>query len=383
MVRSPPHDDGGLKKGPWTPEEDRKLLEYVEKHGRGSWQRIPKLAGLNRCGKSCRLRWTNYLRPDIKRGKFTEEEEQKIIHLHSLLGNNFSNRPTYNYLLPRRWSSMATKLPGRTDNEIKNYWNTHLKKKLLRMGIDPVTHQPTTTTANLSLLAGLSTLLSPAAAGGTASHLDNALKLVQVDVAHLLRLQLVQNLFQVLSSGGGGSSSSSISATTSNVNLIDLFGSPPRANLQSSSVAAMTSNSNLAMLSQLLTKNGGSLLQPVTEPSFSMEEEADASRTEEASMEISNGGSSSSSFPPPPPANASNSTPSLVSSSFSSEMIKNTDLLESNNNNNKNNNIYADNNNSQPIFDAWDSIKLDNLDNDFGWKEIIEEMTWPDAPFQG
>nr|GEV57659.1 homeodomain-like protein [Tanacetum cinerariifolium] len=85
---------------------------------------------LQRCGKSCRLRWTNYLRPDIKRGKFSKEEEDLILHLHSVLGN--------------KWSTIAARLPGRTDNEIKNYWNTHMKKKLLHMGIDPTTHQPRT-----------------------------------------------------------------------------------------------------------------------------------------------------------------------------------------------------------------------------------------------
>ncbi|KAB5560993.1 hypothetical protein DKX38_005950 [Salix brachista] len=83
---------------------------------------------LQRCGKSCRLRWTNYLRSDINRGKFSQQEEQTIIQLHALLGN--------------RWSAIATHLPKRTDNEIKNYWNTHLKKRLAKMGIDPVTHKP-------------------------------------------------------------------------------------------------------------------------------------------------------------------------------------------------------------------------------------------------
>nr|CCU64178.1 ScMYB26 protein [Saccharum hybrid cultivar Co 86032] len=121
--------DAGVKKGPWTEEEDRALVEHIQRHGGqvSSWRNLPKAAGLNRCGKSCRLRWTNYLRPDIKRGNFTADEESLIIRLHAQLGN--------------KWSTIATHLDGRTDNEIKNYWNTHIRKKLLRMGVDPVTHQ--------------------------------------------------------------------------------------------------------------------------------------------------------------------------------------------------------------------------------------------------
>ncbi|GJV80312.1 transcription factor MYB39 [Tanacetum coccineum] len=87
MGRSPCYDENNLKKGPWTPEEDQKLTDYINKHGHGSWRALPKLAGLKRCGKSCRLRWTNYLRPDIKRGKFSNEEEETILRLHSILGN--------------------------------------------------------------------------------------------------------------------------------------------------------------------------------------------------------------------------------------------------------------------------------------------------------
>ncbi|GMH14468.1 hypothetical protein Nepgr_016309 [Nepenthes gracilis] len=87
MGRFPCCEEIGLKKGPWTPEEDQKLVSYIRKHGHGSWSALPKLAGLNRCGKSCRLRWTNYLRPDIKRGKFSPEEEQTILNLHAILGN--------------------------------------------------------------------------------------------------------------------------------------------------------------------------------------------------------------------------------------------------------------------------------------------------------
>ncbi|XP_020691152.1 transcription factor MYB93 [Dendrobium catenatum] len=146
MGRSPCCDENGLKKGPWTPEEDQKLVHYIQKHGHGSWRALPKLAGLNRCGKSCRLRWTNYLRPDIKRGKFSPEEEQTILNLHSILGN--------------KWSAIATHLSGRTDNEIKNYWNTHLKKKLIQMGFDPMTHQPRTDfTAALPHLLALANLV--------------------------------------------------------------------------------------------------------------------------------------------------------------------------------------------------------------------------------
>nr|XP_043624564.1 transcription factor MYB41-like [Erigeron canadensis] len=126
MGRTPCEKNGILRKGPWTSEEDEKLIDYIHKNGYGNWRTLPKNAGLQRCGKSCRLRWTNYLRPDIKRGKFSSDEEETIIQLHSAMGN--------------KWSTIAARLPGRTDNEIKNYWNTHIRKKLLRMGIDPVTH---------------------------------------------------------------------------------------------------------------------------------------------------------------------------------------------------------------------------------------------------
>ncbi|EEF44520.1 transcription factor MYB102 [Ricinus communis] len=142
MGRAPCCDKTGLKKGPWTPDEDHKLISYIHLHGPGNWRTLPKNAGLQRCGKSCRLRWTNYLRPDIRRGRFSFEEEETIIQLHSFLGN--------------KWSAIAARLPGRTDNEIKNYWNTHIRKRFLRNGIDPVTHAP-----RLDLL-DLSSILSSA-----------------------------------------------------------------------------------------------------------------------------------------------------------------------------------------------------------------------------
>nr|CAB3458311.1 unnamed protein product [Digitaria exilis] len=102
MGRAPCCEKSGMKKGPWTPEEDEKLVAYIKKHGQGNWRTLPKNAAI------------------------------------------------------------AARLPGRTDNEIKNYWNTHIRKRLLRMGIDPVTHAP-----RLDLL-DLSALLKPAATAAAA-----------------------------------------------------------------------------------------------------------------------------------------------------------------------------------------------------------------------
>ncbi|XP_047339064.1 transcription factor MYB46-like [Impatiens glandulifera] len=105
-----------LRRGLWSPEEDEKLMNYMLRNGHGCWSDIARNAGLQRCGKSCRLRWINYLRPDLKRGAFSPQEEDLIVHLHSILGN--------------RWSQIAARLPGRTDNEIKNFWNSAIKKRL-------------------------------------------------------------------------------------------------------------------------------------------------------------------------------------------------------------------------------------------------------------
>ncbi|KAL2345827.1 hypothetical protein Fmac_007112 [Flemingia macrophylla] len=120
-MRTPCCERMGLKKGPWTAEEDRILVSHIQRYGHGNWRALPKQAGLLRCGKSCRLRWINYLRPDIKRGKFSKEEEDTILMLHQILGN--------------RWSAIAASLPGRTDNEIKNFWHTHLKKRIDKSGV--------------------------------------------------------------------------------------------------------------------------------------------------------------------------------------------------------------------------------------------------------
>ncbi|XP_009757888.1 uncharacterized protein LOC107776355 isoform X2 [Nicotiana tabacum] len=105
-----------VKRGLWSPEEDEKLITYITTHGYGCWSEVPDKAGLQRSGKSCRLRWINYLRPDIRRGRFSPDEEKLIINLHAAVGN--------------RWAHIASRLPGRTDNEIKNSWNSWIKKKL-------------------------------------------------------------------------------------------------------------------------------------------------------------------------------------------------------------------------------------------------------------
>ncbi|XVF82548.1 hypothetical protein PTKIN_Ptkin16aG0058800 [Pterospermum kingtungense] len=104
-----------LKRGAWSLEEDQKLTSYISRFGIWNWSEIPNHAGLSRTSKSCRLRWVNYLRPGIKRGNISTEEEETIVKLHSVLGN--------------RWAAIAAKLPQRTDNEIKNFWKTRMKKQ--------------------------------------------------------------------------------------------------------------------------------------------------------------------------------------------------------------------------------------------------------------
>ncbi|XP_016903025.2 transcription factor MYB97 [Cucumis melo] len=135
--------EGGLKKGPWTASEDAILMEYVRKNGEGNWNAVQRNSGLNRCGKSCRLRWANHLRPNLKKGAFSPEEERLILQLHAKYGN--------------KWARMAAQLPGRTDNEIKNYWNTRVKRRqrqglpLYPLDIKPMSaqSQPTTPTSPL------------------------------------------------------------------------------------------------------------------------------------------------------------------------------------------------------------------------------------------
>ncbi|KAI5082965.1 hypothetical protein GOP47_0002708 [Adiantum capillus-veneris] len=108
-----------MRKGLWSPDEDERLVRCITKYVNGSWSDIARKAGLDRCGKSCRRRWMNHLRPDLKRGRFSMEEIHLIVQLQEALGN--------------RWSDIASHLEGRTDNDIKNLWNTQIKKKLAQL----------------------------------------------------------------------------------------------------------------------------------------------------------------------------------------------------------------------------------------------------------
>ncbi|KAK9265681.1 hypothetical protein L1049_004095 [Liquidambar formosana] len=111
-----------IRKGPWTEEEDSVLTNYISIHGEGHWNTLARCAGLKRTGKSCRLRWLNYLHPDLRRGNITLQEQLLILELHSRWGN--------------RWSKIAQHLPGRTDNEIKNYWRTRVQKQAKQLKCD-------------------------------------------------------------------------------------------------------------------------------------------------------------------------------------------------------------------------------------------------------
>ncbi|QCD85485.1 myb proto-oncogene protein [Vigna unguiculata] len=116
---------GYVKKGPWSREEDEVLLRHVQKYGPREWSSIRSKGLLPRTGKSCRLRWVNKLRPNLKTGcKFSAEEERLVMEMQAQFGN--------------KWAKIATYLPGRTDNDVKNFWSSR-RKRLERMLQKPPT----------------------------------------------------------------------------------------------------------------------------------------------------------------------------------------------------------------------------------------------------
>ncbi|KAK8639965.1 hypothetical protein V6N13_138331 [Hibiscus sabdariffa] len=318
MGRSPCcAEDANVKKGPWTPEEDQKLLDCINKHGHGSWRALPKLAGLNRCGKSCRLRWTNYLRPDIKRGKFTEEEERVIVNLHAVLGN--------------KWSKIATHLPGRTDNEIKNYWNTQIRKKLLNMGIDPHTHKPRT---DLNHLLNLSQLLCASQLGNLMNNPWDAAFKLQVDAAQVAKTQLLQNLLKII-----------------NTNIIGSQNPNPFEGLLNGT--STPSEKEVAPTPQNITKNAGATSQTST----------DFQAVENPWTDFA-GGESKLGFYNQSLSNSfeqtENPLPELVSESLDqTSPINHMDKK-------------ADTATDSTIYEAWEKLIMEDDDDGSCWKEFLE-----------
>ncbi|MED6158002.1 hypothetical protein PIB30_028710 [Stylosanthes scabra] len=371
MGRSPSgssDEESGLKKGPWTPEEDRILVEYIKKNGHGSWRALPKIAGLNRCGKSCRLRWTNYLRPDIKRGKFSEQEEQLIINLHEVLGN--------------KWSAIAGHLPGRTDNEIKNFWNTHLRKKLLQMGLDPVTHRPRTDHHHhLQLLSNLHHLLLAANILNNNNNNNPLINTLLFNSDHA-KLQILQNMLQIL----GTTTNNNNNNLAPNLELLlnQQFG--PISSSSSSSVPNGFYESlglNQSMLQNLCSSSGNGFFFPChnqNQPNFQNFEALNNqhnmnSNENDHVLDVTKNSSNNS---PTTPLNyySSSSLPNLVSAS-SSPHDKCSNKVNNNNQNDEcyNNNNHNNGSNNSPTsinnFEMWADFMYEEA-SDVYWKHIIE-----------
>ncbi|KAL5996543.1 hypothetical protein ACLOJK_026623 [Asimina triloba] len=177
-----------LRRGPWTMEEDMLLVNYINNHGEGRWNSLARCAGLKRTGKSCRLRWLNYLRPDVRRGNITPEEQLLILDLHSRWGN--------------RWSKIAQHLPGRTDNEIKNYWRTRVQKHAKQLQCDVNSKQFKDTMRYLWMPRLVERIRAAAAtsAGGNAADLTDTTSMATITTAATTSMAIDQSNNQFVQS---------------------------------------------------------------------------------------------------------------------------------------------------------------------------------------
>ncbi|XP_058077159.1 transcription factor MYB108 [Magnolia sinica] len=172
-----------LRRGPWTMEEDLILVNYITNHGEGRWNSLARCAGLKRTGKSCRLRWLNYLRPDVRRGNITPEEQLLILELHSRWGN--------------RWSKIAQHLPGRTDNEIKNYWRTRVQKHAKQLQCDVNSKQFKDTMRYLWMPRLVERIRAAATASSNNNIIDNTTTTTTTTITELPNGQLIPQNYDV------------------------------------------------------------------------------------------------------------------------------------------------------------------------------------------
>ncbi|KAK6772786.1 hypothetical protein RDI58_028024 [Solanum bulbocastanum] len=167
-----------LRRGPWSVEEDFVLMNYISHHGEGRWNSLSRCAGLKRTGKSCRLRWLNYLRPDVRHGNITLEEQLLILQLHSRWGN--------------RWSKIAKHLPGRTDNEIKNYWRTRVQKHAKQLKCD-VNSKQFQDTLRYLWIPRLVERIEASKISNNNSSSETQQPVLRTDVTELVPIQLTNN----------------------------------------------------------------------------------------------------------------------------------------------------------------------------------------------
>ncbi|KAI6679979.1 hypothetical protein NL676_033860 [Syzygium grande] len=283
MGRTPCCDKNNVKRGPWSPEEDAALKSYVEAFGTGNnWIALPKKAGLRRCGKSCRLRWLNYLRPDVKHGCYTEEENRIICNVYKEIGS--------------RWSIIASQLPGRTDNDIKNYWNTKLKKKLhlyekLNPTIKSVTCVPSTNGVTTPDDRGLEEHMLPMLENVRSNQINNIPASQSLGPRAIypafsdarngsssyncnVRSNIASEIGGGIAMSGGNNISSSSASSTSQEYYSGISNSSPSLGVDSESIS-LASDTNSIGESSILTDNGMEYLWDVVNELLFNEETSD------------------------------------------------------------------------------------------------------------